>query len=63
MLNVEVDSVFLRGHAVDKLRVTNVPENTKVLARALVNVAYTSLDKWGRRQTGLQFETMGILCE
>ncbi|MCY4334684.1 MAG: hypothetical protein OXC60_08435 [Litoreibacter sp.] len=63
LLDVEVDGVFLNGTEVDRLRTTDVARDTKVLAKALVNVAYARPDQLGRLNTDLWFETVGIMAE
>lgn len=63
LLDVEVDGVFLKDDAVDRLRTTDVARNIRVLAKALVNIAYARLDHLGRRDTKLLFEKVGIMTE
>ena len=63
LLDIEVDGVFLDGDEVDHYRFADIPKNTRVLASALVNVAYANPDKNGRVRRGLAFEELGIISE
>ncbi|MEM6409178.1 MAG: N,N-dimethylformamidase beta subunit family domain-containing protein [Pseudomonadota bacterium] len=63
LLDVEVDGVFLKEGEVDRLRTVDVARETHVLAKALVNVAYSRPDRLGRLNSDLWFEDVGIMTE
>ena len=63
LLDVELDGVFISKDKVDFTRTVDVPKNTKVLAKSIVNVAHTRVNQNGKVTSDVSFETVGIITE